>query len=314
MNTRRTVSAIGLLALLVLDLALVAWAVWPDPAPPAAATSGATSTPAGASPSPTGSSASPSPSPSASPSATPVVPGPLTSFIVAASGAEAWAATSGSCGKPGTVSTTADGGGKWATHPAPGTMTRLKPSTASQGFVIGGDAKCALRLWTSADAGGSWSDAGSAAKGWARNPLKATEVHTPRDEMVSPCGKAAVYDLSPEGSSRASVLCSGGVLRTTSDNGTTWADVVTRKGAVSLSGRSDGTGVMAVVDPDCAGTLVQPYSGTQLGAADCVTKAEPVSARTSVSTSGRTVWLLVGDKVWRTTELGGTWTSAGTVG
>ena len=312
MDTRRTASALGLLALLVVDLALVAWAVWPAPAPSATAATpvGVTGTPTGGSPSPTGSSASPSPSPTAAT----VVPGPLTSFIVAASGTEAWAATSGSCGKPGTISATSDGGEKWATHPAPGTMTRLKPSTASQGFVIGGDDACRLRLWTTADAGGSWSDPGSAARGWARNPLKATEVHTPRDEMVSPCGKAEVYDLSPEGGSRASVLCSGGLLRTTTDNGSTWADVLTRKGAVSLSGRSDGTGVVAVVDPDCAGTIVQPYSGTKLGTADCVPKAAPVSAGTSVSTSGRSVWLLVGDQVWRTTELGGTWTSAGTVG
>ena len=309
MNTRRTVSTLGLLALLVLDLALVAWVVWPDPVPSAAVvapSAGATAT--------TSPSASASPSSSASPSKTAVGAAPLTSFIVASNSNEAWAATSGQCGKSATISTTSNGGDDWSTKPAPGTVTRLKPSSASQGFAIGGDSKCRLRLWTTADAGRTWSEPGSAAKGWARNPLKATEVHTPRDELVRPCGDAQVYDLSPEGGSRASVLCAGGLLRTTSDNGDTWSDVVTRKGAVALSGRADGTGLVAVVDPDCAGTLVQPYAGTQLGQGSCVDTAVPASGRTSISTSGRAIWLLTGTDVWRAKELGGDWVSAGSIG
>lgn len=309
MNTRRTVTTLGLTALLVLDLALVAWVVWPDPAPPATAVTPSAGATATTSPSPSGSS-----TPSASPTPTDVTAAPLRSLIVASTSSEAWAAASGACGKPATISTTSNGGEDWSTSSAPGTVTRLKPSSTSQGYVLGGDAKCRLRLWTTADAGETWSDPGSAAKGWARNPLEAREVHTPRDELVRPCGEAQVYDLSPEGGSRASVLCAGGLLRTTSDNGDTWSDVVTRKGAVALSGRADGTGLVAVVDPACAGTLVQPYAGTQLGKSACVEKAVPASGRTSVSTSGRAIWLLTGRDVWRTKQLGGEWVSAGSIG
>ncbi len=180
--------------------------------------------------------------------------------------------------------------------------------------MIGGNGDCELRLWTTADGRRlverSWRGQGA----WARNPLKAVEVHSPRDEMVRPCGDAQVLDLSADGGARATALCEGGLLRATADNGDTWADVLTSKGAVSVAGRSDGTGVIAVIDPGCKGLLVQPYAGTQLGTGQCVEKVVPVSGRTSVSASGRAVWLLAGKAVWTTKELGGDWTSAGTAG
>ncbi len=308
MNTRRTVTTLGLTALLVLDLALVAWVVWPDPAPPATAVTPSAGATATTSPSPSGSS-----TPSASPTPTDVTAAPLRSLIVASTSSEAWAAASGACGKPATISTTSNGGEDWSTSSAPGTLTRLKPSSRTQAFVIGGNKDCDLRLWTTADGGQSWSDPGSAGKGWARNPLKAVEVHSPRDEMVRPCGDAQVLDLSADGGTRATALCEGGRLRTTPDNGDTWADVLTSKGAVSVSGRADGTGVIALVDPECAGVVVQPYAGTQLGTGQCVEKAVPASGRTSVSASGRVIWLLAGTDVWTTKDLGTDWVAAGSV-
>ncbi len=297
---------VGLVLLLVVDAAVVGWALWPrttNEAPTAVAPSD---------PAPSGTAVpSPSPSPTAAP-ATPIA-APLSAFVVALSASEAWFATVGSCGKPGTGATTTDAGKTWTEFTPPGTLTRLKPSSRTQAFVIGGNKDCDLRLWTTADGGQSWSDPGSAGKGWARNPLKAVEVHSPRDEMVRPCGDAQVLDLSADGGTRATALCEGGRLRTTPDNGDTWADVLTSKGAVSVSGRADGTGVIALVDPECAGVVVQPYAGTQLGTGQCVEKAVPASGRTSVSASGRVIWLLAGTDVWTTKDLGTDWVAAGSV-
>ena len=307
MDLRRVGVVVGLVLLLVVDAAVVGWALWPRGGAEGA---GATA-PTGPAPS---DGVSPSPSPSPTPTPTAMVAAPLSRFVVALSSTEAWFTTVGSCGTPGTGATTVDGGKTWTAFTAPGTLTRVKPSSGTAAFVIGGDKDCDLRLWTTADGGETWSDPGSAAKGWARNPLKAVEVHSPRDEMVTPCGDAQVLDFSADGGSRATALCTGGLLRATTDNGDTWADVLTSKAAVSVSGRADGTGVIALVDSECAGVVVQPYAGTQLGKGDCVQKAVPVSGRTSVSTSGRAVWLLAGKDVWTTKELGSDWTAAGSVG
>ncbi|MBM6401100.1 hypothetical protein [Phycicoccus sonneratiae] len=313
---RRSLLTAGLAAFFVLDLVLVAYAVrWSStPAASVGVRSTASGTPtASGSASPTEPAESGSPSPSSSPSTPSPTDTPLTTVLVAASDTEAWVASTGSCGKPGSVSVTGDGGDSWARHDAPGAVTRIRPTSGSEAFVIGGDGDCDLRLWTSTDAAAGWGDPASAARGWARVPESTGDVHTPRDEVVRPCGKAKVLDLSADGGTRATVLCGGGRLRVTTDNGSSWDDTATVEGAVAVAGRPDGSGVVAVVTQECPGTVVQSYDGSEVGKPLCFADAIPAAGRTSVSTSGPAVWLLAGDAVWRTPKLGSDWRSAGSI-
>ncbi|MGG5260591.1 hypothetical protein [Phycicoccus avicenniae] len=315
---RRSLLTAGLAAFFVLDLVLVVWAVRWSSTPTAAVAS-----PAGGSPTPSSSMTTtpvgepsstpkPTPSPSASPSS-PATTTALTRFVVAASATEAWVADTGSCEKPGAVRVTADGGDSWSSRTAPGAVTRIRPASGTEAFVIGGDGGCDLRLWTTDDAGRSWGDPGSAGRGWARVPESGTGVHTPRDEVARPCGKTRVLDLSVDGATRATALCSGGQLRVTTDSGQSWEDGASVEGAVSVAGREDGTGVLAVVTAECPGTVVSAFEGTDVTEGTCFADAVPAAGRTSVSVSGKAVWLVAGDAVWRTTTFGGDWASAGSL-
>ena len=147
MDLRRSWPTLGLALLLVLDLVLVVWAVWPTPpnspaaggGPAAAATS--TASP-GVSDSPSaGASAKPSPDAVASPR-------PLTRLVVAVGETAVWSADVGTCARPGTVHVSDDRGRSWTTRRAEGSVTRIRPDGASTAFVVGGTRRCQLRLWT----------------------------------------------------------------------------------------------------------------------------------------------------------------------
>lgn len=306
MDLRRSWPTIGLLALLLLDLVLVVWAVWPSPRPTSASTSPVTaSVTASASASP---SRSTSPSPTATtgsaPDAVPT-PRPLARLVVPVGDDVVWAVDVGACAEPGSVHVSADRGKSWTTHEAEGSVTRVRPDGRSTAFVVGGTARCATRLWATSDGGASWNGPRSAAAAWGRSAEDARLVLRPGADPVTPCpGRSPVLDLVAVDRSNATALCGDGALRRTTDGGADWSTELTAEGAVALALGSPRTGVLASVSAECDGVVMEVLSGGKRSRERCVEGAQPQPGKVAVGVAGSGVWLTAGDAVWRAPQPG----------
>ena len=295
MDRSRLLPVLGIGALLVVDLVLVVWALWPT-SPPTATTPGSATagSSAGTTPSP-GATPSPSPSPSAA-----TTPKPLTRLLAAPGTQTVWAADAGSCESRGRVHVSRDGGKTWSTSTAPGSVTRLRPSDASNGFIVGGGEECELRLWRTANGGERWGAAQSAAAAWGRSAEDDRRVHRPSAAPVTPCPKQEpVLDLAVWGEYSAAVLCGEGALRATADGGRSWRTTLERPGAVAIAISGTGQGVVAEVDAGCDGVLVTRLSGDELREGQCVKGVTPEAGEVAISVSSGNVWLVAGDAVLR---------------
>jgi len=301
MDLRRSWPTIGLVALLVLDLFLVGWALWPtSPGATAGAVTARVTAPA--SPTATG---TPSGGDTTTTGADAVTPRPLTRLVVPVGGTAVWAADVGTCAKPGRVYLSDDRGATWTSHAARGSVTRVRPDGASTAFAVGGDRGCRVRLWTTSDGGGTWNGPRSAAAAWGRSPGDARRVNRPGGDPVTPCrGRSPVIDLAIVDGSRATALCGDGTLRRTTDGGAGWRTGLTRTGAVALALGSAGTGAVAWLEAECDGVGVGALAGDELGTGRCVTGVDPAPGEVALGVAPSGVWLVAGDAVLRATEPG----------
>lgn len=305
MDLRRALPTIGLVTLLVLDLVLVVWALWPSGRNAPAA---ASSPPSASSSSTAGPSASPGASATGSARTDPT---PLDRVLVAVNDRTAWLATTGTCEEPGAVQVTTDAGATWTASDAPGAVTRLRPSGRNEAFVVGGTGEdCAMRLWTTGDAGQAWSDPASASAAWARDAGDDRRAIRPGDDPVTPCGKAVVLDLASLGRDTASVLCGDGRVRTTTDGGDRWPTAFTVEGALALTLLPNGRGALAGPADDCEGTRVTALVGGTPKDSTCIKDAEATPGRVALSVTDDAVWLVAGDAVYTASEAAGRWTKA----
>jgi hypothetical protein len=300
MDPRRTVALWGLLALLVLDIALIAWAVWPAPA----ASGGATQTQPVASrasdPPDVGKRDTETPSPTAPDGES----GPLRRLVAATSSTTAWLADVGSCEQPGQVHVTDSGGDDWTTEEAPGSVTRVRPSDGSSAFVVGGDPDCESRVWYTGDRGETWSPPQPAADAWGRVLEEPQSLLRPGGDPVQPC-PADVLDLVGLTGGRAAVLCADGNVRVTEDRGATWSTVIEREDALAISFREPSDGAIVGIEDGCSGVAVFPVVGNDLGESACVEDAQQAPGLVAISVADGAVWLVAGDDVFRATGLGG---------
>ncbi|MBD3783133.1 MAG: hypothetical protein IE926_09295 [Micrococcales bacterium] len=302
---RRPLVTAGLVAFLVLDLVLVVLALRSvtRPADSATAVPAASSTPS-ATPSPTSSatgSASPTPSgtPSATATATPEV-APAARLLVSGGGTVLWGMDVGTCERPGRVHVSRDGGATWQSHDAPGGTIRVRATSAQDAFVVGADSRCRFRLWNTSDGGGTWSDPRSAVAAWGRDADDATSLHRPGGDPVTPCASGAdLVDLVGLQETSAVVACSDGRLLRTTDGGSSWGSILQRDGLAALSFSDTGSGVFAVVTPDCAGVQLTRLTDGAPGTPRCVEEARPRAGQVSLAVGPKTVWLVAGDTVLR---------------
>lgn len=299
----------ALVALVVLDIALVGTAlrsthsaeIDTSPVSPSSAPGGSAESPGSPSSSPG--------SPSSTGSVT-VAKAPLQTMIMALDAQRAWRVVAGSCSGGGAaLATTADGGKTWTKGSTTlRRIVRLRPSDNRTAFVIGANVTCAAELRDTIDGGGTWTSAGTAGA-WFRDPKMSTVVRAPRASASQPCGKGAVLDLAVLATASARVLCADGLVRSTANNGVLWTDVARVDGAVALAVptvRSAESYVARLGAPDCAGVQilrVQPRVATS-----CVETSIPlVPGQIAMSLIEGGGWLAVGTTTMRSTDNLLTW-------
>lgn len=296
------VATTALVALVVLDVALVGMALRTtdsadiDTSPVSPSSASGSSAESSGGPSPTGS--------------VTVAKAPLQMMIMALDDQSAWRVVAGSCSDGGSaLATTADGGKTWTKGSATlRRIVRLRPSDGGTAFVVGANSSCVAELRDTIDGGGTWTSADTAGT-WFRDPKKPTVVQAPRAAASQPCGKGAVLDLAVLATASARVLCVDGLVRSTVNNGVLWTDVARVDGAVALAvpmAKSAETYVARLGAPDCPGIQilrVQPRVATS-----CVETSIPeVPGQIAMSLTRGGGWLAVGATTMRSTDDLVTW-------
>jgi hypothetical protein len=237
---------------------------------------------------------------------------PLQTMLVAVDNQRAWRVGVGSCAAGGAnLATTADGGMTWAVGavhlPA---IVRVQPADGRAAFVVGADVNCTAELKTTTDGGGTWVSADTVGSMWFRDPKDPRAVRAPGLSTSHPCGNGAVLDLAVVLSTdSARVLCADGLVRSSTDTGSTWTDVGTVTGAVALAvapANSAQTFVARVDVPGCTG--IQILRVGQSVATSCIRAAMPKDAgHIALSLIKGGGWLAVGDSTMRSTDDLVTW-------
>ncbi|MDN5797011.1 MAG: hypothetical protein L0H79_14795 [Intrasporangium sp.] len=300
----------GLVAFLLVDVALVALAMRP---------SGEVAVQPSSAGSHTGT-VTPTPTVTAKHTATKpaYVAAPLTVMIVGLDATRAWRARSGTCSGAGAlVQTTTNGGRAWTkgTRPA-AAIGRIQPLPEGDGFIYAADKRCVLAERTTSDNGQTWSVRGKLSGAWTRNPKDVTVVVTPQAPGSHPCGDEAVLDLARYSGTQAQALCLDGGVKQTVDGGSRWTDAGNAPGALALASRAeDGVPALYVarVTTACAGVEIARVlaRGADPVSVACVkTTAKAAPGEVSVSTLASAGWLAVGAETWLAGPNLTTWTKA----
>jgi hypothetical protein len=298
------VALAGLLALLVVDVLLVALAFRPDAA--------GASTPA---------SAVIAPVPTASPTTTAppdLKATPVTEVVAALDGKRAWRAALGTCPDGGaSLRVTDDGGRTWTKRAVPArALGRVQPVAGDRGFVIGAKGSgCTVGEYATDDDATTWRGPRDVEGGWSRVPGGAsTTLITPKRPDARPCGTTTVVDLARVSAKRAVVVCADGRLVRSTDGGSTWTTLATVDGALAVGAREvDGTPEVHVarVADGCAGVEVAKVSDGKAAGGACVeTSLDGAEGRVSLSVVDEAGWLAVADTVWRADAKLETWRPA----
>jgi photosystem II stability/assembly factor-like uncharacterized protein len=305
---RRGIATIGLVALLVLDIVLVFFALRPSaPVVPL----GAAKTPSSAPARDTSTGFAKTEEPAQT-----EMPRPL-AIVISAIGPEvAWRAEVGSCSKGGaSLETTTDGGKTWDEVKAPApVITRVQPLEANRGFVVGGE-NCRFGEFTTTDGGQNWDGPQALVGGWARRTDKVNEVITPQQQASRPCGDDPIIDLSRTSAESAEALCQDGAVKVTGDGGKSWLDSGEAPGAFALSNRLESrvlTTYAVMLADGCDGVaIVQVAKGKDATEVACIeTKSEVEAGRVAISVSADSGWVLIGDETWTAGTDLDSWTRA----
>lgn len=309
------VATLGLVGLVALDVALVGMVLRSTDSsgiaagPVATDSTGAAASPTSTSPTLLGPSST-----TATTTATAAPIAPLRTMLVAVDTQRAWRASAGSCSAGGAkLATTTDGGKTWADAKAPLRMiVRVRPTDGQSAFIIGADSSCAPELKDTTDGGGTWGSTSNVGLAWFRDPKNLSAVGAPGSSTSRPCGERPVLDLAVISTGSARVLCADGLVRSTTDTGSTWTDLGRATGAAAMGVPTANLGqtyVARVGAPGCDGVQIKRVDLSV--ATSCVKTSPPKDggqiALSVVSGGG---WLAIGDKTMRSTDDLATWSAS----
>ncbi|HEY5223443.1 MAG TPA: hypothetical protein VIJ18_10415 [Microbacteriaceae bacterium] len=313
---RRRWIIIGLVAFIVVDILLIAWAV------SAARTPHSNEDPANSglnTPAPTTSStASSRPTASTTPAPTAVsLPDATqpTRIISALDANTAWRAATGACpATPGTLQGTSDGGATWKNSDAAGpagasAIIRLSVQSATQTDAVAlATAGCAPEFIRTYVNGDNWAaDPTQLGGTWYFNPANTAVVHSPQGDKPAPC--PTVVGLAPRDAASAAVLCSNHTVFRTADAGATWGAATAVTGAVAISSSGAGYAAASVGVTTCAGVslAVLDAASSPPSTAGCFVTSTPAAGAVALSDGAGTLWLWAGGALARSADQGKTW-------
>ncbi|GAB3611535.1 hypothetical protein GCM10027414_36610 [Humibacter ginsengiterrae] len=298
----------GLIAFVVADAILVAWAVTsvsaapksPKDPPAVAATHPATETPTATA------TKTPAPLPAA------VAP---TRMLAALDDQVAWRAATGACpATPAGLELTTNGGTTWRAADAgslsgASSVLRITVASSTQAAAITLDKQnCAVQYIRTYIAGANWATYNDQLAGsWYLDPSSPTTVHSPQGNVAAPC--PTMVGLAVRDASSAAVLCADHTVYRTSNAGAAWGTPLTVPGAVAVTASASGYATAATGIEGCAGVSVSSLdAGT--GAATtsgCFATAAPQPGAVAMASGGNTLWLWAGDALVRSGDGGASW-------
>jgi hypothetical protein len=218
----------------------------------------------------------------------------------------AWRIDAGSCSRGGaTLTTTANGGRSWVRRSASlSRILRVQQTDSNAAFVIGAGSGCTAEVRETTDGGLTWVGGGDVGRAWFRDPGKPAVVWAPGPVASQPCGRHPVLDLAVISAGSARVLCSDGVVRSTTRQGKLWTNVATVDGAVAMAlpaADPAQTWVARLGASGCPGIQVMSVRrGTR---PSCVLVALPSGGgRVALSLVKGGGWLAVGEVTMRSTD------------
>jgi hypothetical protein len=318
LNISPRAATAGLLGLAALTTILVGWALKSNDTTQASSqvasinsTASVSSRTPSATPTPSAS-ATRTPAPGPTTAAAPAVP--LQTILVALDSQQAWRVNVGSCAKGGAkLATTTDGGSTWAdARTSLATIVRVRPSNGRTAFVVGAGSACAAELQDTSDGGATWASGSNVGNAWFRDPKNPMTVRAPGPATSAPCGPRAVLDLAVISIGSARVLCADGLVRSTTDTGSSWLDTGKASGAVALavsSATPAQTYVAVLAAPGCDGVQVRQVN--QSAPTSCVKTAAPTNpGQIALSLVAGGGWLSIGDTTMRSTDKLVTWSTS----
>jgi hypothetical protein len=310
-GTRRAWLMAGLAALILVDIVLVAFALFPDVMQGVAqerSTPGKSSL------------ATKADEPVEAPAVIAPVSAPPTRLITAVDDSSAWRTTTGECpASRAILERTVDGGATWRQYPlAPlvdvRSVTRIEASDSSYISVIGRRGPdCSAILAATYTGGRDWKEfPAQLADAWFVDPTNRATIHTARAERTAPCD--TIVSVAIVGADETAVLCSTQMMFRSSDGGLTWDAGVLVPGAASLDDMDREIVVATTGQPGCAGVQMRSIGTASAGGASdtplgCVVldPARILPGETAVSFGADSLWLWAGDVVVRSLDRGVTW-------
>ncbi len=304
-RTGRVVAAIAVVAFLLVDLALVWFAV--RQTHPHTAAQGEVP-------------AVPLPTPSASTPAVPAQQQPTNASLPApapqiapVSATVAWRVTPGACasGSVPQIERTEDAGAHWTASPvreldarALFALVAIDPSSVRA--VAGVGAACTPTAIESFTQGQFWRSASEPVTAWYPDPASTNAVRTVERSVMTPC--TTVSSVASRTPAEALVVCSSASAQFTADGGATWRDPAGGAHVALATATGDGYLVGVLGADGCAGTAIEDLDvdAGSLAPLSCVA-VDAAAAPTAIGASGSVVWLWSGDRVSVSTDGGRTW-------
>lgn len=305
-SSARRWAKVGLIAFIVIDVALVAAALGAHRESKSAALA-----PTVPLEQPTEATPTPSTTP-AQVAATVAQIAPPPRLMAAYDSSTVWRTESGSCpGAEIAPELSTDGGATWSASVRPGASAILginAISGAEASMVTLSVIDCSPELVATYVAGDQWrSYPDRLVSNWYVDPANRAIVHSPVGEFAAPCMN--VIAIAARDDSGAGVLCDSGMFLRTVDAGASWGNAVETPGALNLNVSSDGYIIALADQPGCIGVQVSSAteaidgSVTAMGCNDQVIGERDVA----VASSDGVVWMWVGDVVSKSTSGGVTW-------
>ncbi|MBO9578331.1 MAG: hypothetical protein J7480_06125 [Microbacteriaceae bacterium] len=309
---------IGLAAFLVLDAALVWWAVSGRDGGVDRSQEALPLSAFGPAPTAAPATSAPRPATTSTPTQPPIGLEAHARRIVPVDSSIAWRVGTVACGGPVAIEETSDGGASWVAAPTGDDVAGVRDITVYTGDTsmvgilasLAGDCRPEYRL--SYTAGEFWTAAPEETPSVTTvDPVGAATLSGPGGSVASPCGDVSEF---AEDAGGIAILCTSTELRVGPADLSTWTPVALPGAAVAVTAAGDGFLAAARRDPDCVGGLrlsaFIPDGTVQPGHCLAGYADESVPVTLATAPDGA-LWLWAGDRVGVSVDGGASWTGLG---